>query len=218
MPDCKEQSEDARADTFANVLRVLNEAGWTGYGSDWLCPKCGVEGKLLDADQWGEGTIHLAEPEKHGYHFHDIDGEECLKRQLATANAVIAKLPHCWRLVDGKLVQDVPITADKFQCYALEDNEAGPGKVVPDVTVRAILGKHTVRCDIGGYRILTAVLRRADKLYSTREAAAAAREKTGGMDGANHAFLKAAAKIGLEVKTHRLGEKPAAAAHEQGKD
>lgn len=131
------------------------------------CPKCDVEADVL------MGTIWCTEV--HGYHM--PDGQECLLNRLGTLQEIIDKLPTCWRLVDGKLVQDVPITPDNFECWSIEDNEAGPGKVVASVTVLALLGNCAVRCNIEGYRKLTGVVRAARELFTTKAAAEAATAK-----------------------------------------
>ena len=89
-------------------------------GVDRECPKCGAEwiGTLM------RPRAHDAEADPPGYGMYlcattvDEDGvhqsPRCKDNQIADLEAIVEKLPKCWRLcADGSLVQDVPATLGK---------------------------------------------------------------------------------------------------------
>ena len=88
-----------------------------------------------------------------------------LKAQLTQRDAVIDKLPKCWRLVDGALVKDCPVVPG-MEVWSL----SGEKHDIIEITCNS--GKPLVwdfadsRLNIGDY-------------YSTEAAAAAARDKEG---------------------------------------
>lgn len=95
----------------------------------------------------------------------DIDQ---LKAQVKEQAEVIDKLPKCWRLVDGKMVRDVPVV---------------PGMQVWYYSINGYLKKRTVLWirRSGNLMFHRKRLRHSTGCYSTREAAEAAlREKEKG--------------------------------------
>lgn len=137
------------------------------------CPKCGAEAR----DH--RDNTQMFECESYFWAGALRESEQCLRNQLASANATIDRLPKCWRLVDGKLVQDCPV-APGMEVY-LPNGGPRPGEV--DYVGES--GVLLVNDDIAwppspdgesdGWSV-----RKADSLCSTHAAAEAANAKEGG--------------------------------------
>jgi len=107
-----------------------------------------------------EGTL-----DEHGecrYEIHQLEAE--VKR----LQAIVAKLPKCWRLVDGKLVQDVPMTPEMKVFVRYDDDIVRGPFVVAGVYSKKV---QWVSPDSVGY-----VGARFSCCYDTQEAAEAAGE------------------------------------------
>jgi hypothetical protein len=91
-------------------------------------------------------------------HVHDIEAE--LWREIARLLTIVNKIPKCWRLVDGKLVQDCSMT---------------PGMIVWPVEPGEDEQGGTVKWGVEDNKDKELVLLRMVAFYATREAAEEAR-------------------------------------------
>ena len=137
------------------------------------CPKCGLElfgAKSMTVDKIGKQDGPFRAPNR--LLCLGTDSVPCLRRQLQTAKAEIARL----KAIDDRLAHTAdgqPVIADGTQYWSIEQSEAGPGRCVCPVEVHTV-GGTLARCTVGGYRTLENVPRSAGRLYSSREAAEAA--------------------------------------------
>jgi len=82
------------------------------------CPLCNLEGEWLKGE---EGEVLLSNGQSH--YVNDVDCRNSQFAQCQEENQrlreVVEKLPKCWRLVEGELVQDVPIVPlmEIYRCY-----------------------------------------------------------------------------------------------------
>jgi len=85
------------------------------------------------------------------------------RAEIEQLRAIVAKLPKCWRLVDGKRVQDVPVVVE-MKVWVKYRNSKTPFPITVDAVERG-----------GGIRSWRIGRWPVSECYDTQEAAEAAR-------------------------------------------
>lgn len=144
-------------------------------------------------------TIRVIEQFQRGYNATGLEGEPCpgceyeegvfiklcgLHQQLADLQAIVAKLPKCWRLVDGVLVKDCPVVLGVTRVYYVLHSWSEKHRIVSGIVFAATIGIEcngppylTIALDGEDGRTIGDTQSPATQLYDTKEAAEAAREK-----------------------------------------